>query len=84
MTPWTEDCQAPLAMGFPRKEYWSGLPFPTPGDLPDPGIELCLLHWQAVSVPLRHLGETLKIAYRMLLSFCLESLISKIKKLQSM
>ena len=32
-------CQAPLSMGFPRQEYWSGLPFPSPGDLPDPGIE---------------------------------------------
>ena len=31
--------QAPLFMGFPRQEYWSGLPFPSPGDLPDPGIE---------------------------------------------
>ena len=36
---WTVTCQAPLAMGFPRQEYWSGLPFPIPGDLPDPGIE---------------------------------------------
>ena len=33
------DCQAPLSMGFSRQEYWRGLPFPTPGDLPDPGIE---------------------------------------------
>ena len=32
-------CQAPLSMGFSRQEYWSGLPFPTPGDLSDPGIE---------------------------------------------
>ena len=32
-------CQAPLSMEFPRREYWSGLPFPSPGDLPDPGIE---------------------------------------------
>ena len=32
-------CQAPLSMGFSRKEYWSGLPSPSPGDLPDPGIE---------------------------------------------
>ena len=32
-------CQAPLSMGFPRQEYWSGLPCPPPGDLPDPGIE---------------------------------------------
>ena len=37
MTPGT--CQAPLSMGFPRQEYWTGLPFPTPGDLPDPGIK---------------------------------------------
>ena len=33
------DCQALLSMGFSRQEYWSGVPFPTPGDLPDPGIE---------------------------------------------
>ena len=32
-------CQAPLSMGFSRQEYWSGLPFPPPGDLPDPGIK---------------------------------------------
>ena len=37
--PWTEACQAPLSMGFSRQEYWSGLPCPPPGDLPDPGIE---------------------------------------------
>ena len=39
MTPWTVACQAPLSMGFPRQEYWSGLPFPSLGDLPNPGIE---------------------------------------------
>ena len=33
VTPWTLACQAPLSMGFPRQEYWSGLPFPSPGDL---------------------------------------------------
>ena len=38
-TPWTVDHQAPLSMGFPRQENWSGLPSPSPGDLPDPGIE---------------------------------------------
>ena len=38
-TPWTVPCQAPLSMGFPRQEYWSGLPLPSPGDLPHPGIE---------------------------------------------
>ena len=39
VTPWTVAHQAPLSMGFSRQEYWSGLPFPSPGDLPDPGIE---------------------------------------------
>ena len=38
-TPCTIACQAPLSMGFPRQECWSGLPFPSPGDLRDPGIE---------------------------------------------
>ena len=38
-TPWPVDRQVPLSMGFPRQEYWSGLPFPSPGDLPGPGIE---------------------------------------------
>ena len=38
-TQWTVACQIPLSMGFPRQEYWSGLPFPSPGDLWDPGIE---------------------------------------------
>ena len=38
MTPWTVARQAPLSMGFARQEYWSGLPFPPPGDLSDPGI----------------------------------------------
>ena len=38
-TPWTAGHQAPLSMGFPRQENWSGLPFPPPEDLPDPGIE---------------------------------------------
>ena len=37
--PWTVACQAPLSMGFSRQEYWSGLQFPSPGDLPDLGIE---------------------------------------------
>ena len=50
VTPWTAACQAPLSMGFPKQEYWRGLPFPSPGDLPPQGSNLCLwhhLHWQA-------------------------------------
>ena len=39
LTPWTVVCQAPLSMEFSRQEYWSGLSFPSPGDLPDPGIK---------------------------------------------
>ena len=39
VTPWTLALQALLCMGFPRQEYWSGLPFPSPMDLPDPGIK---------------------------------------------
>ena len=38
-TTWTVAYQAPLSIGFSRQEYWNGLPFPSPGDLPDPGIE---------------------------------------------
>ena len=39
VTPWTVAYWIPLSMGFSRQEYWSGLPFPSPGDLPDPGLE---------------------------------------------
>ena len=38
--PWTVAHQAPPSMGYSRQEHWSGVPFPSPGDLPDPGIEL--------------------------------------------
>ena len=43
--------QSPLSMGFSRQEYWSGLPFPSPWDLPDPGIELGSPAWQVDSLP---------------------------------
>ena len=50
VTPWTVALQAPLSMGFPRQEYWSGLPFHSPGDLPDPGMEPRSLALQADSL----------------------------------
>ena len=51
--------QAPLSMGFSRQENWSGLPFPPPGDHPNPGIELAsLLHWREDSLPQHHLENT--------------------------
>ena len=46
--------QAPLSIGFPRQEYWSGLPFLSPGDLPTQGLNPHLQHWQADSLPLSH------------------------------
>ena len=49
--PWTVVCQAPLFMRFSKQEYWSGLPFPSPGDLPDPGIEPESPELQADSLP---------------------------------
>ena len=65
MTPWTVAHQASLSMGFSRQEYWSGFPSPSPGDLPNPGIKPAsllrhLLHWQADSLPLCHLGNLLQ------------------------
>ena len=51
MTPWTVSRQAPLSMGFPRQVYWSGLPFPSPGHLPLPGIEPESPALQAESLP---------------------------------
>ena len=51
--PWTVACQALLPMEFSRQEYWSGVPFPTPRDLPNPGMEptfLAFLHCQAGSL----------------------------------
>ena len=50
-TPRTVACQTPLSMGFSRKEYWSGLPFPSPGHLPDSGIELGSPALQGDSLP---------------------------------
>ena len=50
-TPWTIALQVPLSVGFSRQEYWSGLPYPSPGDLPDPGIKPRSPALQANSLP---------------------------------
>ena len=55
-TPWTVAHQAPPSMEISRQEYWSGLPFPSPGELPDPGIELTSPTFQVDSLPLSYLG----------------------------
>ena len=59
MIPWTVACQAPLSIGFPRQEYWSELPFPSPGDFHYLGIELRSLTLQADSLPSEPLGKTI-------------------------
>ena len=51
MTPWTVARQSPPSMQFSRQEYWSGLPFPSPGDLPKPGIEPGSSALQADALP---------------------------------
>ena len=49
--------QAPLSMEFSRQEHWSGLPFPSPGDIPNPGIKTLSPALQVGSLPLSHLGN---------------------------
>ena len=61
-TLWTIANQSSLSMGFSRQEYWSGLPFPSPGDLPDPGIEPRSPALWADSLPSEPLGKPLIIA----------------------
>ena len=76
-TPWTVAYQAPLSKGFSKQEYWIGLPFPSPGDIPDPGIEAGSPELQAGSLPLSHLGSpsTLLVKYK-----CCTYIHSKIQK----
>ena len=57
MTAWAVAHQAPLSLRFPRQEYWSGLPFPAPGDLPDPGMEPVSPALQADSLLLNDQGS---------------------------
>ena len=62
VTLWTTVCQAPLSLGFSRQEYWSGLPCPPSGDLPDPGVKSespASPAFQADSLPLSHWGSPL-------------------------
>ena len=60
MTPWTVAYQAPLSMGFPRQEYWNGSPFPSPGDLPNPGIEPGSPTLQADALPSEPPGKPVR------------------------
>ena len=60
-TPWTGACQASLSMDSPRQEYWSGLPFPSPGDLPNPGIKLRSLVLYVDSLPIEPPRKPIKV-----------------------
>ena len=69
MTSWTVARQAPLPMGFSRQEYWSGLSFPSSGDIPGSGIEPVSAALQADSLPLSHIASTLLflgLAYKLM------------------
>ena len=66
MTRWTVAHQAPLSMGFFWQEYWSGLPFPFPGDLPNPGIKHRSPAFQVDSFTIRAIKEALNKAYKTL------------------
>ena len=63
VTPWTIAPQSPPSMGLSRQEYWSGLPFPSPGDLPNPGVELGSPALQADSLPSEPPGNPSSLPY---------------------
>ena len=68
VTPWTAASQAPPSMGFARQEYWSGLPFPSPGDLPNSGIEPGSSALQADALPSEPPGKLMQEAWVLSLS----------------
>ena len=63
VTPWTVACQVPPSMESSRQVYWSGLPFPSPGNPPDPGIEAGYCTLQAASSPSEPRGKPLYVSY---------------------
>ena len=68
-TPRNVTWEPPLFTGFLRQEYWYGLPFPSPDDLPDSGINLYLLQWQVDSLPMSHQGSSSGIISIFLVSY---------------
>ena len=70
-TPWTVAYQASPSMGFSRQEYWSGLPFPSPGDLPYPGIEPGSPAWEADALTSEPPGKQWPIKNYKLMDFCM-------------
>ena len=70
-TPWTVACQVPLSMGFSRQEYWNGLPFICPGDLPNPEIELGSPALQADSLLIKSPGKPIALLMYFILPLCM-------------
>ena len=81
MTPWTVACQAPQSIGFSRQEYWIGLPFPSPGDLPDPGIEPGTPALQADSLLTELRGKPIVLKLKVQLYFLLKTKLNTINAL---
>ena len=78
VTLWTVALQAPPSMGFSRQEYWSGLPSPSPGDLPDPGIEPRSPTLQADALPSEPPGKTVYIyIYTLLIHFVVQQKLTQ-------
>ena len=73
-TPWTVTYQAPLSIRFPKQEYWSGLPFPSPRDLPDSGIEPRSPALQADALPTEPPGKALLYVYMYIDIYTFQSL----------
>ena len=73
LTPWTVAHQGPLSVGFPRQEYWCGSPFPSPGDLPNPGLNLCLLHGTVDSLLLSYLRSPLSVTVARFIALGIET-----------
>ena len=79
-TPWTVPTRLPLSMGFSRQGYWSGMPFPSPGDLPDPDNEPGSLALQADSSPSKLLGKPnrgLKVSKENHICFAVSTILSR-------
>ena len=81
--PWTVACLAPLSMEFSRQEHWSGLPFPSPGDLPNPGIEPRSPALQADSLPTEPLGKPLTVNEMVIFIQCLNKMTVSLTKLNN-
>ena len=71
--PWTVAYQAPPSMDFSRQEYWTGLPFPSPGDLPDPGIEPRSSAFQADNLTSEPPGKFLCLLFHLMLKIFFEA-----------